>query len=96
MERYSLVNQKFGRLTVIKLDHTERRKNKKENLYFYLCKCDCGKETVVLKNNLKGGSTKSCGCYQTEIAIRNINKINVKHGFSRHDGTKEKLYNVWQ
>ena len=95
MERYSLVNQKFGRLTVIKLDHTERRKNRKENLYFYLCKCDCGNEIIVLKSNLIKGLTKSCGCYQIEVATKNLNKINVKHGFSRHDGTKEKLYNVW-
>lgn len=30
------------------------------------CKCDCGKEIVVTGDNLQNGSTKSCGCLNTE------------------------------
>jgi hypothetical protein len=29
---------------------------------FYLCKCDCGKEKVILGRSLRTGNTKSCGC----------------------------------
>lgn len=67
----NFVNQKFGRLIVIKLVS--------ENQYrqtFWLCKCDCGKEVVVRSNSLQSGHTKSCGCLQREIASKQINKNN--------------------
>src|SRR5699024_5182019 len=28
----------------------------------WLCKCDCGNETVAFVNNLNRGTTTSCGC----------------------------------
>lgn len=34
----------------------------------WLCLCDCGKETIVSTTGLKSGHTKSCGCYQDEVA----------------------------
>lgn len=68
-----VAGQKFNRLTVIKLDHIEDRiynskyeKSGKRILHleFYLCKCDCGNETVVEKSHLrkKVDATESCGC----------------------------------
>lgn len=95
MERISLVGKTFGRLKVLKLAERKKRKNRKVYDYYYLCKCICGKETIVRKENLQSGATKSCGCYQKEVSAKKLNNINLKHGFSRHDGTKEKLYNVW-
>lgn len=95
MEKISLIGNRYGRLTVVELAEKRKRKDRKEYNYYYLCQCDCGNKKIVGKNNLKNGITQSCGCWQKEIATKNINKINVKHGFSRHDGTKEKLYNVW-
>ena len=70
--------QKFNRLTVIKLDHTQinikKHKNRKntynECVEFYLCKCECGKETIVEKKYLKQGNSKSCGCLQKEKVIK--------------------------
>lgn len=96
MERKSIVGNTYGRLKVIKLDRKEKRKDKNAYNYYYLCKCSCGKEKVIKKENLENGSTKSCGCYQIEVATKNLNKINTKHGYSKHDGTKEKLYGVWR
>jgi hypothetical protein len=52
-----LTGNKFGRLSVIK-----RVGNNRHNQVKWLCKCDCGKEVVVIGNNLKRGTTKSCGC----------------------------------
>ena len=52
-----LTGQKFGKLTVIsKTDKTYKRN------YYWLCKCDCGNEVMVLGMHLKKGNTKSCGC----------------------------------
>lgn len=67
----NLIGQKFGRLTVIK-----RTNNAKDGHARWLCKCNCGKTTIAISNDLKKGTTKSCGCLQKEISI----KINTKHG----------------
>lgn len=57
MYRIDLTGQKFGQLTVLKYDST----NKWGNLY-WLCKCDCGNEKVSNSSNLQSGFVKSCGC----------------------------------
>lgn len=70
MKFKNLVGKKFGRLEVLK-----RVENKgKETMW--LCKCDCGKESIVFSSNLLKGHTKSCGCLKKE------SKGNLKHGFS--------------
>lgn len=42
-----LTGKKFGRLTVLK-----RVENTKFNKTQWLCKCDCGKETIAIGGNL--------------------------------------------
>lgn len=59
--------QKFHKLTVISLHHiiVKRKKNgDKLTQEYYLCKCDCGKETIVEKSHLTKNVdyTESCGC----------------------------------
>ena len=56
-----LTGQRFGRLTVIK-----RVENNKHGKARWLCKCDCGNETIVLGASLSNGTTTSCGCYNRE------------------------------
>src|SRR5947199_56618 len=34
----------------------------------WLCRCDCGGETVVQGNRLRRGITRSCGCLRSESA----------------------------
>lgn len=62
-----LTGQKFGRLTVIKRDFSKKRTA-------WLCKCECGKEKVVISNDLRSGKTKSCGCLQKERVINGRKK----------------------
>lgn len=50
------VGKKYHRLTAI-----QRVKVDAEQ-YWWLCKCDCGKEKLVRSSCLRGGKTKSCGC----------------------------------
>lgn len=38
------------------------------------CLCDCGKRCVCLKDNLRSGITKSCGCLQEEQRKENMKK----------------------
>lgn len=80
-----IARQKFNRLTIISLDHKKLYINsntyKKSYKEYYLCKCDCGKETIVYKDYIKRGHTKSCGCYNHEIK----SKIHTKHSM---EGTR--------
>lgn len=61
------IGKKYGKLIIIKLDHKDKY------LKYYLCKCDCGNEKVVLLGNLKMGYIKSCGCLYQNIG-RKVNK----------------------
>lgn len=69
-----LTNQRFGQLQVISL--TGEKDN--NGSFLWLCKCDCGNETVVSSASLRQGKTHSCGCLQSigEAAIQKILTIN--------------------
>ena len=56
-----LKGHKFGRLTVI-----ERFGQSKNGEPLWLCNCECGENSIVLGSSLRGGHTKSCGCWQKE------------------------------
>ena len=53
-----ITNQKFGRLTVI--EYAGMKPTGKSTQSAWLCKCECGKDIIVLNNNLKKDNTKSC------------------------------------
>ena len=57
-----LTGHVYGRLTVIK-----KHGLSKSGSIAWLCKCDCGNETIVSSNHLRKGNTKSCGCLHREI-----------------------------
>jgi hypothetical protein len=86
----NLKGQKFNRLLVVDIYD----KNKSGS-YRYICKCDCGKETIVQSSKLKIGWTKSCGCLQKEI----VSAKGTKHKLCNHklygvfNSMKERCYN---
>lgn len=63
-----LRGQKFGRLTVV--DRVEKPEGLKGTQAYWLCKCDCGEESVVRGTNLVSGSTQSCGCLNAEAVSK--------------------------
>ena len=77
-----LTGQRFGRLTVIK---EADKYISPQGLKFvqWLCKCDCGNDTIVLATNLKKGTTKSCGCYSIEQAKKRLFKDLTGQKFGR-------------
>lgn len=77
-----LTGRRFGRLVVVRFDRTERGRSS-----FWFCRCDCGTEKVVNRNQLlhKDEPTRSCGCLQKEKA-----RANKKHGMW-NDG----IYDIW-
>ena len=56
-----IVGQKFDRLTIKAFSHKSQ-----EHRTYWLCSCTCGNETVVSRNALVSGKTKSCGCIRKE------------------------------
>ncbi len=56
-----LDGMRFGRLVVVSRAGSRWKKA------LWLCKCDCGKDKVVLSGSLVSGRTKSCGCYHKEV-----------------------------
>lgn len=52
-----ITGKKFGRLTVVRRSAVAIRGS-----YHWICRCDCGKETLVLNCQLVGEDTESCGC----------------------------------
>jgi len=57
MKKVNLINQKFGKLTVIaKSNKVDKRHNQ-----YWICKCDCGNIKEVRGHHL-GKSINSCGC----------------------------------
>lgn len=87
MKIIDLTGQKFGKLTVVrrvedKIQPSGQRKTA------WLCRCECGGETIVTSTNLKNTSTQSCGCLQKQIQANN--KSRTTHGMSY-----TRLYRIW-
>lgn len=59
MQNYksALVGQRFAKLVVIFIPDAQWR----------VCRCDCGRPTVVLRSNLTTGNTTSCGCVRYQV-----------------------------
>jgi hypothetical protein len=76
--RNDLTGKTFGYLSV--LERSIDSGNGKKPEVKWICRCICGKETVVKSYSLSSGHTKSCGCQK------------IKHDLSN----KERLYQTWK
>lgn len=79
--KIDLTGHKYGKLTVLRIDTDIPGKKKK-----WLCKCECGNETIVSGSNLRDGHTKSC----LKCGYESTKKAITKHGQSH-----TKLFYVW-
>lgn len=64
MREIDIAGRRFGRLTALRRDGIGDCWQSK-----WLCRCDCGREVSVFKNNLMRGRTRSCGCLRSDILI---------------------------
>lgn len=59
-----LSNKNFGKLTALyPVNKT------KDNKWQWLCRCECGRYTLVRGNYLSSGHTTSCGCYNAHQRV---------------------------
>ena len=63
-KRLDLTGQRYGKLTVL------RSAESIGACTAWVCRCDCGQETVVRTDNLRNGRTKSCGCQRGTNPLR--------------------------
>lgn len=74
------MGKRFGNLIVMGFEYKSSR-------WFWKCKCDCGKETVVYPNQVIRGKTTTCGCGRSKT----FHNMHLKHGCSG-----ERLYSIWK
>lgn len=65
----SLVGKRFGKLVVEEFYGIEKRQR------IWICRCDCGNQSMVSTIKLKSGIKKSCGCSQNERYMDRKNNI---------------------
>jgi len=87
-KRIDLTGQRFGRWLVIRCTDNGLIKNHKKRPW--LCRCDCGVEREILKENLRvrSGRTASCGCAHKEQTTKHGHRAGALRGHSL-------TYNSW-
>ncbi len=75
-----LTGRKFNRLSVLRFLGKNANKTP-----CWLCRCECGRETIVAASNLARGHTKSCGCI---LADKNRQR-------ATHSATSTSEYGIW-
>lgn len=65
-KKMDLTGQRFGKLTVL------RPAENINDRTAWVCRCDCGQETVVRSNNLRSGRTRSCGGHPNTAIARKV------------------------
>jgi hypothetical protein len=77
-----LKGQRFGRLTVIEKAASKPGYTNAA----WLCKCDCGNQSVVLSTTLRSGGSKSCGCLRSEC---------LKNRMTKHGKSTTRIAHIW-
>lgn len=85
-----MTGQRFGLLKVVRFEKFD-----KWGAAIFLCRCDCGKEKLILGASLRSGNTRSCGC----LAGRKDGKNNFDEYHRKNPGDLRKrdkrLHNIW-
>ena len=68
-QRINLLNNTYGKLTVIKDMGSENGD------HYWQCKCDCGNVITVKGEYLRSGHKNSCGCLKQSIGEFNVEQI---------------------
>ena len=92
----SIVGKKYGRLLVVKQIEDKVYKDGRHRDQ-YICKCDCGNDTISTGSILKNGGKISCGCYQKEVFIKTHKKTNIydmskEYGIGYTHNTNKQFY----
>lgn len=62
-----IAGQRFGRLVAVRYVGLKKVGTQGQRKSIWLCRCDCGSETEAHAQNLRKGTTQSCGCLLREV-----------------------------
>jgi hypothetical protein len=88
MKKLDLVGQKFGRLTVLRGAVAIGGRSAWE------CQCDCGIMKNIKTEELRGGGTKSCGCWNQEQ--RSKRAVNMYSKCVKYSPEEASARRVWR
>ena len=74
----------YGKLTVLEFAGIAIKSQKGA---YWLCRCECGKEVVVVGKTLRTGQTKTCGCSQ-----RAVDGLSTSPEYRISNGMKRRCY----
>ena len=80
------LGERFGNLVVLSEYESMRSPDGRPRRRIK-CNCDCGETTITLLEALKGGYTKSCGCFHKKI---------MKKQLTTHGMTNTTEYKTWK
>lgn len=86
-----LTGQRFDRLSVEDFAGFNRETQPRSALWN--CRCDCGGIAVITTNHLRMGTTRSCGCLNTETRA-GLCRSRSTHGHSRRL-SRSPTYDAW-
>lgn len=93
--RRDLCGQRFGKLTVIR--RVEGTQSNRARADSWLCRCDCGNESVVLGSNLVRGHTKSCGCIKlNDLTGQHIGSLTVLGRSDKYATRGKRSVRLWE
>lgn len=75
-DKYNIVGNRYEKLTVLK--EVEPTKSSQRQ---FLCRCDCGKEKIILGSNLIYGESTSCGCNKAYVENTKINLLKIEKAY---------------
>ena len=67
------IGEKFNYWTILSLSEFKSKKGER----YYTCQCQCGVIRDVKSYHLKGGGSKSCGCFRKEV-ISKLKRIDIE------------------
>jgi len=79
------VGNRYSKLTVTSYSHMNAN-----GKACFVCKCECGNETIVSGSSLRNGRTRSCGCLLLEM----VQMVSLRHGACAN-GKSTKEYHIW-
>lgn len=77
-----MIGKKFGRWTVT----SDWNRRESGHIYFF-CVCECGNKKEVASSSLENGSSRSCGCLNSEVSARSSHKVLLRN----RENFKEKV-----
>lgn len=88
-----ITGKKFNKLTAIKFAY------KKNGRHYWLFRCECGKEKIIMKRNVVCECVKSCGCSREKREYDEKRKAKIngvwREDFFKNNKWSKRLYNIY-